>query len=90
MIPEIEYVIFFDAIQNLEIDKVSQIISTSSGFYIARLKERIQPERQEFEEKKEDFIEDLLEAKKQEHFSQFLTELKNKPNTFLNASEPSR
>ena len=47
--------LFFDAIQDLEKDKISQIISSSSGFYIVRLKDRIQPEREEFEEKDEIF-----------------------------------
>jgi len=75
--------IFFEAVKNLKENEISQIISIPSGFCVVKLKERIKPEEKEFEEKKQEFTNKLLGEKKQAHFGQFLTELKNRPNTFL-------
>ena len=48
-----------------------------------RDEERIEPTEEEFQEKKEEFTQKLLDEKKQNQFNQFLTELKNRPHTFL-------
>ena len=75
--------IFFGAVQNLNEDGVSQIISIPSGFCVVKLKERTTPDEEEFEHNKQNFTKKLLEEKKQTYFGQFLAELKKRPNTSL-------
>jgi peptidyl-prolyl cis-trans isomerase D len=77
--------IFFDAVQNLEENQISQIIDTPSGFYIVKLGERILPEEEKLEQEKESFTKRLLAEKKQRYFAKFLNDLKNKPKTFFAA-----
>ena len=78
--------IFFAAVQNLKGDQISQVIKTPSGVCIVKLNQRIKPSEEEFEEKKQAFSRRLLGERQQNYFRQFLTELKNKPNTFIPAS----
>ncbi len=75
--------IFFEAVQNLKEGQISQILSTPSGFCVVKIKQRLRPDEKKFEQEKQDFAANLLEEKKQNYFTRFLTELKNKPNTFI-------
>ena len=75
--------IFFEAIQDLAEDQFSQILNITFGFCVVKLKERVEPDEEEFQQDKQEFANQLLEAKKEAYFSQFLSELRNKPNTFL-------
>ena len=77
--------IFFDAVENLEEGKISEIISTPSGFYIVKLKQRLLPDEEEFNQKKQDFGDKLLGRKKEDYFAGYLAELKNRADTFLAA-----
>lgn len=81
--------IFFEAVQNLEENRLSQIINTPSGFCVVKLKERILPAEEKFEQEKQDFAKKLLSEKKQEYFERLLIELKNRPNTFFTAESSS-
>lgn len=58
--------------------QISKIIETPSGFYIARLLERIKINEDDFSKEKKDFSQSLLERKKNEAFSSFITELRKK------------
>ena len=80
--------IFFEAVQNLAENEISQIVNTPAGFYIVKLKERIQPDEEEFKQKKQEFANQLLEENKQTYFKQFLAELNNRPDTFLQSTAP--
>ncbi|MFH1578132.1 MAG: SurA N-terminal domain-containing protein [Candidatus Omnitrophota bacterium] len=75
--------LFFEAVENLQKEEISQIINTASGFYIVKLKERVRPAEEKFEEEKEGFAANLLEEKKQNYFTEFIAELKSRPNTFI-------
>jgi hypothetical protein len=79
--------IFFEAVENLKENEVSQIISAPSGLYIVKLKERIKPDEKEFQKERQDFASSLLQEKREDYFRQFLTELKNRPKTFIIAAE---
>lgn len=70
--------IFFESVQNLKQDQISKLLSTPSGFYIVKLKQRIIPGEEEFIQEKQEFSNNLLERRKQEYFRQFLTDLLNK------------
>ncbi|MGD9015589.1 MAG: SurA N-terminal domain-containing protein [Candidatus Omnitrophota bacterium] len=74
--------IFFEAVENLAEDQISQIVTTPSGFYLVKLKQRIRPDEKEFQQEKEEFATNLLAQKREEYFRNFLSELKNRPNTF--------
>ena len=74
--------IFFEALENLGENEISQIISIPAGFCFVKLTERKEPDDEEFQQNKQDFTNKLLEEKKQTYFGQFLTGLKNSPNTF--------
>ena len=78
--------IFFETVENLKENEASQIITTPSGFYIVKLKERVEPDEEKFKQEKENFAQNLLREKKQAYLMQYLTELKNRPNTFFNAT----
>jgi peptidyl-prolyl cis-trans isomerase D len=79
--------IFFEAVENLKEDQISEIINTPTGFCVVKLRERIEPEEDKFEEEKKEFADNLLEQRKQDYFNKLLNELKNKPNTFLKSIE---
>jgi hypothetical protein len=74
--------IFFEAVQNLREGQISQVLGTPSGYFVVKLRQRIEPSEEEFKKEKTDFAKSLLEMKKQDHFRQFLTEIKNRPDTF--------
>ena len=81
--------IFFEAVKNLGENETSQIINAPSGFYVVKLKERIKLDENEFQQQKQEFSNKLLEEKKQVFFRQFLTELKDRPNTFFKSTTPN-
>ncbi len=81
--------IFFDAVENLKIDEISQVINTNTGSYIVKLTDRVKPSDEEFEKKKKELTAALLENKKQIYFKEFLAELKNTPNTFMFVEQSS-
>ncbi len=62
---------FWNAASGLGENAYSGIISTPSGFYIVRLKEKVAVDEKKFAAEKEAFNRDLLERKKQEAFMKF-------------------
>jgi len=74
--------IFFEAIQNLGEGQISQILATPSGFYVVRIKQRIEPDEEKFQQEREEFANKLLAQKKEDFFRHFLVELKKRPDTF--------
>ena len=62
---------FWSAAAGLEGKAVSDIISSPSGFYIVRLKNKVPLEEKKFAAEKENFSRDLLAQKKQESFAKF-------------------
>ena len=82
---------FFAAAEKLNEDtQISEIISTPSGFYIIKVKERVQPTEEEFKKEKEEFTKRILETKKQKFFQEYLKELKARPKTFIQTQEIPR
>lgn len=73
---------FWLAAQGLKEERVSEIIEMPPGFYIVKLKLRIPIDEKKFETEKTAFTQQLLEQKKQEHFSNFIEELKRKTRLF--------
>ncbi len=75
--------IFFEAVLDLEEKQTSKILQTTSGFCIVKLNQHILPDEKKYQQEKESFARRLLEQKKQNFFTQFLVELKNKPRTYI-------
>ncbi|MCX5715084.1 MAG: SurA N-terminal domain-containing protein [Candidatus Omnitrophica bacterium] len=63
-------------------DGFSDIISTPAGFYILKLKSKTEIDKKKFDQEKKDFTQRLLEQKKQEYFSKFMTTLLEKAKRF--------
>ena len=81
--------LFFQAVDDLEAGRISRIISASSGLYIVKVKQRIEPDEEGFQDQKQEFAGKLLGKKKEEYFKQYLSELKSSPNTFF-SKPPAR
>jgi parvulin-like peptidyl-prolyl isomerase len=59
-------------------DEFSDTITMPSGFYIIKLKSRVEVDEKKFESEKKEFSQKLLLQKKQEYFVQFIEELKRR------------
>ena len=73
---------FWLAAQNLKEDEFGEIIETSAGFYIIKLKSRISIDEKKFEGEKKDFSKQVLEQRKQEYFARFAEELKRRAQRY--------
>jgi peptidyl-prolyl cis-trans isomerase D len=62
----------------LKNNEPSEIIDTSTGFFIFKVRSRKEPDYKKLEAEKEKFTRELLAQKKEEYFSQTLEELKRK------------
>ena len=70
---------FFLNASKLKEDGFSDVIDMGpSGFYIIKLKSRIPIDEKKFEREKAEFSQKLLLQKKEEHFAQFVEDLKRK------------
>ncbi len=73
MIPEFEEAVF-----KLKVGEISPPIKTRFGYHLVRVEARVPAQVQPYEKVKEQVVQDLLEAKKQERLSAVLKELKKK------------
>lgn len=67
---------FWAAAQGLSAEHFSGVISTPSGFYIIKVKDKAPIDEKKFAEEKEAFSKGLLARKKEETFNKFVAELK--------------
>jgi peptidyl-prolyl cis-trans isomerase D len=69
---------FFNITLGLKEDAFSGIIEMPSGFYVIKLKSRVPFDEKKFQEDKPEFSKKLLLQKKEDYFTSFLLDLKNK------------
>ena len=69
---------FWVASLALKNDEPSEIVDTSTGLFIFKVKVRKEPDYKKFDEEKKEFTQKLLTQKKEEYFSQGIEELKRK------------
>jgi len=74
--------IFWSAADKLEEGQPSEIIETSSGYYIIKVKSKIPMDEESFNVDKEALTEFVLMQKKQDLFSNYLGDLKKKTQRF--------
>ncbi|RKY32779.1 MAG: hypothetical protein DRP74_01650 [Candidatus Omnitrophota bacterium] len=67
---------FFLRAQELQENELSEIIQAALGYYIIRIKEKIEIDKNKFEKEKEEFREKLLMQKKMAYFQNYIEELK--------------
>jgi len=73
---------FWTTAQNLKENEFSGIIDIPSGFYIIKLKSKVEIDAKKFESEQKEFKEKLLSQKKTEYFGKFTEELKRKAQAF--------
>jgi len=73
---------FWITAQNLKENEFSGIIDMPSGFYIIRLKSRVEIDAKKFESEQKEFKEKLLSQRKTEYFGKFTEELRRKAQAF--------
>lgn len=78
--------IFWNSAKGLKENELTGIIEVPSGFYIGGLKSRIPIDEKKFETEKTEVGNKLLLLKKQESFTKFLDELKNKTQSVFKYS----
>jgi len=74
--------IFWIVAKDLGPNEFSEPILLPSGYYIVKLKSKINIDEKKFEEEKSAFSTKLLMQKKQDHFASFIEELKNKAQRY--------
>ena len=65
-----------DALEELEIDEISEPIRTRAGYQVLLLVERIQPSARPFDEVKEGIIENVFNDRRIQEFDRYLDELR--------------
>jgi peptidyl-prolyl cis-trans isomerase D len=73
---------FWTTAQNLKEDEFSGIIDMPSGFYIIKLKSKVEIDAKKFESEQEESRQKLESTKKTEFFGKFTEELKRKAQAF--------
>jgi parvulin-like peptidyl-prolyl isomerase len=74
---------FWIVAKGLKEDDIGGIIEMPLGYYIIKLKSRVPVDDKKFETEKDEFSKRLLEQKKQEYFTKFADELRNKAQIIL-------
>lgn len=69
---------FWMATRDLEVGQLSRMIAMPSGFYIVKVKSRVNPDEKKFASDKEKITLSIILAKKQEFFVKYLEDLKKK------------
>jgi len=73
---------FWTTARNLKEDEFSGIIEVPAGFYIIKLKSKVEIDAKKFESEQKEFKEKLESTKKTEFFGKFSAELKRKAQAF--------
>jgi len=73
---------FWTTARNLKEDEFSGIIEVPAGFYIIKLKSKVEIDAKKFESEQEEFRKKLESTKKTEFFGKFTAELKRKAQAF--------
>ncbi len=78
--------IFWTSAKELKENELTGIMEMPSGFYIGKLKSRIGIDEKKFETEKSTVADRLLLLRKQEYFTKFIEELKNKTQSVFSYS----